>query len=353
MGQTPSALNSPPNGSMDGDDDTCNVGCLPIFLPFLLLQSDGHQSALLELAGEENNGAGGSPSPEEELVLTDVEDNDNNDEEDIICSDNNDYDDPPKKIPDDVLSKIVAVDCGMVSKTKLRRVCIVDGYGNHLLSALVRVDEDDGEKDKSVQSTTKYQSTLVRKLSSFISLPKEQHSRVTSTGDDLDLGVSAQQIREEAYRLIRGKIVVGHSVYGDLAVLGIGQRGNNNSDFEVRDTATYSQFLRKHKRGDGIVESRRLRDLVRERLNRDIQADGEFHTCEEDAIAVLGTYITCAFFHEHIFFLHLILCNIYSPRKTCTNQFGMNGRVVLRQNLPMEIQKKQPLHNKYSQMRLL
>ena len=82
MGQTPSALNSsPPNASMDGDDDTCNVGCLPIFLPFLL-QSDGHQKgALIELAGEENNGDGSPPSPEEELVLTDVEDNDNNDEE--------------------------------------------------------------------------------------------------------------------------------------------------------------------------------------------------------------------------------------------------------------------------------
>ena len=70
--------------------------------------------------------------------------------------------------------------------------------------------------------------------------------------------------------------------------IGPGQRGNNR-DFEVRDTATYNPFLRKHERGDGMVESRRLRDLVRERLHRDIQTDGEFHTCEEDAIAVLGT----------------------------------------------------------------
>ena len=175
-------------------------------------------------------------------------------------------------IPEDVLSKIVAVDCGMifnkdgVNKQELRRVGVVDGYGNPLLSALVRVDPP----------PTGYFSSM---------LPRER--RVNGYGDDFDVGVSATDVREEVSNLLRGKVVVGHAVEGDLTALGLGlgrcsSAERKGRDFEVRDTAWYAPFMR----GNGDFP--KLSELVKERLNRDIQISGQFHCCEEDAVAALG-----------------------------------------------------------------
>lgn len=207
------------------------------------------------------------PDPDPNLVPTDVE------EEEVEGSNG---EEKKAVIPQDALEKIVAVDCGMVMNCDrrdkvrtqaLRRVSVVDGHCQPLYSALVRVDPPP-----------------VGYLSGMI-LPPER--RVNSFGDDFDVGVPASEVREEVSRLLRGKIVVGHSVGGDLAALGLGQRSTSASvgkarGFEVRDTASYAPFMRKN------GEFATLRELVKERLNRDIQLSGQFHCCEEDAVAALG-----------------------------------------------------------------
>lgn len=230
--------------------------------------------------------------PPDDLVLTDVEDEEEEYEEGIYdvnephvgveedappppsILESNDGEESPLTIPDDVLSRIVAVDCGMAQGNELRRVSVVDGYGNPLLSALIRVDDN--------TSSNKYHSSVARYLSNL--LPRK--SRINKCGDDLDIGVPANQVREAASRLLKGKIVVGHSVDGDLAVLGLGKE--KRRDFEVRDTAKYKPFKRRLR--DGTRSYRKLSELVEERLDREIQPDGKFHCCEEDAVAALGEF---------------------------------------------------------------
>jgi len=317
MGQSPSAI-----ASREDDDDEdllCSGGgCLPV--PRFFRRWEGHRRVTVFEDyyvgdGTELTATVEEPPPPEDLVLTDVEDeeegSDDGDEnrrspkgggaiaedgteltttvdepppsEDLILTDVEDgkeENDSSEEttIPEDVLSRIVAVDCGMVlngdkvKKQELRRVSVVNGYGEPLLSALVRVD---------APPSAGYLSSL---------LPQER--RINGYGDDFDVGVPAPEIREEVSCLLRGKIVVGHSVEGDLAVLGLGQCSlamGEGRDFEVRDTATYAPFMRQN-HSQGQRDKRKLRDLVRERLKKEIQPSGQFHCCEEDAIAALDLY---------------------------------------------------------------
>lgn len=160
----------------------------------------------------------------------------------------------------------------------MRRVCVVNGYGHPLLSPLVRVNDD------APPTSSAYYSTVARYLSNL--LPKAR--RINGCGDDLDCGFAPEQVMEEASSLLRGKIVVGHSVGGDLAILGLGRGESGDENFEVRDTATYAPFMRKQAKG--LPRMAKLSDLVRERLKREIQPIGEFHCCEEDAVAALDLY---------------------------------------------------------------
>ena len=323
-------------GNIDGEDNICGSGgCLPLlscFHPFNLNTSEGrhHRTAfelsdqyqcLTVVADDEDD-----ELPPDDLALTDVEDEEDDiineheddttreeeiqeltDEEGVAPPDITDGEEAPEEnptatppsIPQDVLSRIVAVDCGMVlvpgkstssistnnrrSSTQLRRVSIVDGYGSPLLNALVRIEDD----------VDHYYSSAARYISSLLPRPP----RINGCGDNLDLGVSAEQIKKESYQLLKGKIVVGHQVEGDLAILGLGQNSASNKEgsrnireFEVRDTASYKPFTNKRTsfRGGRKIMARKLSDLVRERLDKEIQPQGQFHECEEDAVAALG-----------------------------------------------------------------
>lgn len=307
MGQGPSASRPSEDGSLGGGilagggegdvgarrpsrDDLliCNGGgCLPVprclVVPFL-----SHGGGPFEAAAKDDWEEESLPG----LMLVDADVDERDDDEHDVCDEHAKHDDniigdkqsddddgqedaSPPSIPEGALSKMVAVDCGMAQGSELRRVCVVDGHGCPLLSALVRVDE----KEK------KFHSSLGQFLSGL--LPRAKTRRVNRCGDDLDVGVPASQVMEDASRLLRGKVVVGHDVGGDLAVLGLCRHGN--SDFEVRDTSTYIPFMEEQQTSAGPRSRKaRLRDLVRDKLHRDIQPDGMFHCCEEDAIAALG-----------------------------------------------------------------
>merc|ERR1712238_543961 len=184
---------------------------------------------------------------------------------------------PIKKPPDDDwLSKIVAVDCGMVRVGKarkrgkkkrgkpapnlaLRRVCIVGGKGQILLDETVKV------MPQSISSG--YQTKLAQQVSVQF-LPK-----INGCGDDLNVGVLPEAANKTAAGILKDRIIIGHSVDGDLSVLGL----HNHPRDLLRDTAKYRPFLKNN------GHSQSLDKLVRARLGKSIQRPGEFHTCEEDA----------------------------------------------------------------------
>mmetsp|Transcript_35576 Transcript_35576/g.38540 ORF Transcript_35576/g.38540 Transcript_35576/m.38540 type:complete len:649 (+) Transcript_35576:156-2102(+) len=190
-----------------------------------------------------------------------------------------------KKPPDDDwLSKIVAIDCGMVRVGKarkrgkknrgkpapnlaLRRVCIVGGKGQILLDETVKV------MPQSISSG--YQTKLAQQVSVQF-LPK-----INGCGDDLNVGVLPEAAKKTAAGILKGRIIVGHSVDGDLAVLGL----HNHPRDLLRDTAKYRPFLNNN------GHSQSLDKLVKARLGKSIQRPGEFHTCEEDARGALDLYL--------------------------------------------------------------
>ena len=232
--------------------------------------------------------------------------------------------------PDELLSKIVAIDCGMVDiafdkttttttthtspvakspKTKgskkqkqqkstknnnpnyqrttledtgiaLRRVCIVDGFGNVLLDETVRVPRQQPQRQRRHQPHQNeqelYSTQLGRKL--FHMLP-----RINKCGDELNIGTSPDAVKRQVRKLLQNKIIVGHAVHNDL--LAVDMLGHGDVDPKnIRDTAKYPKFVKKN------GGSYSLRYLVQKYLKRSIQEDGQFHTCQEDAIGALDLY---------------------------------------------------------------
>ena len=175
----------------------------------------------------------------------------------------------PPPVPPQLLSQLVAVDCGLAScmgneRAQLRRVCIVDGTGSPLLNETVKVQPNKYKK---------YQTDLARAVSARL-------PRINECGDELSQGIDCKEVQRRAAALIAGKIVVGHSVAFDLKALGLKQHPPQM----VRDTATYGPFRKPN------GQSEKLSVLVKSRLRRDIQHPGKFHCCLEDARAALDLY---------------------------------------------------------------
>eukprot|EP00980_Cylindrotheca_fusiformis_P019354 scaffold6638_cov127-Cylindrotheca_fusiformis.AAC.38 len=166
---------------------------------------------------------------------------------------------PPK-------SDFVAIDCEMVGVGKrgrlslAARATVIDWYGNVLL------DEHIIPSEQVVDYRTS------------ISGIKEK--------DLQDANITLEDCREKVVKLIANKILVGHSLKNDLKALGI-----QHPWWLIRDTAKYAPFMRE-RREDGVLSPRKLKDLVRERLHREIQVADQPHSPYEDALASLDLYKT-------------------------------------------------------------
>lgn len=96
------------------------------------------------------------------------------------------------------------------------------------------------------------------------------------------------EVREKVQSILRGKILIGHGLENDLKALGLYHPWT-----DIRDTATYSFFMREFR--DPVTQTlslapKKLRDLAWEKLGRQIQMPGAPHSPMEDAVAALDLY---------------------------------------------------------------
>jgi len=159
----------------------------------------------------------------------------------------------------------VALDCEMVGvgqdgKTSaLARVTIIDWDGNIFLDEYVKPD------------------TEVTDYRTFVSGITEEHLVNYAT-------LNLLQCRQIVLEILRNKIIIGHALENDLRALGI-----DHPWYQIRDTAKYDSFM-KVRFNDGVLWPRKLKDLSRERLGREIQVIGKPHSPFEDALAALDLY---------------------------------------------------------------
>lgn len=179
-------------------------------------------------------------------------------------------------LPPEERARYVALDCEMVGvgtggkRSALARASLVafddDGATSVLLDTFVRVP------DRVTDFRTSVSGVRAKDIK-------------RDNPDAMDLA----ECRIRVGRLLRDRVLVGHALKNDLAVLAL-----DHPRRDVRDTARYPPFMRREGNSDGDgsgrLRPRRLKDLAKERLDRDIQRDGEAHSSVEDARAAMDLY---------------------------------------------------------------
>lgn len=160
--------------------------------------------------------------------------------------------------------KYVALDCEMVGigyrgrKSSVARVTIVGWDGNIIFDEFVK------------------QSVPVTDYRTFV-------SGVT----DADMGAATltlAECRTKVASLLEGKILVGHALKNDMKALNL-----SHPWYMTRDTAKYEPFMQ-IRFNDGVLWPRKLKELAKCKLQRDIQINGQPHSSCEDAMAALDLY---------------------------------------------------------------
>ncbi|XP_037303422.1 RNA exonuclease 4-like [Manduca sexta] len=157
------------------------------------------------------------------------------------------------------ITKFLAMDCEMVgigyngSDHMLARVSIVNKFGDCIYDKFVKAREEVKDYRTDVSGVRK---------------------------EDLLNGEEFTVVQKEVSDLLKGKILVGHSLKNDLSVLFLSHPKRN-----IRDTARYKPFKKITK---GSTPS--LKRLAKEILGIDIQ-HGE-HSSVEDARAAMQLYCT-------------------------------------------------------------
>jgi RNA exonuclease 4 len=127
-------------------------------------------------------------------------------------------------------------------------------------------------------------------LDTFVQVQMPAHnygSHIASFDSYPGQTMTLEEVRNIVESTLRGKILIGHGLYGDLAALGL-----THPWCDVRDTATYPPFMRQildPETGKMVLQQRKLRDLAWDFLHRQIQV-GDAHCPVEDAITSLDLY---------------------------------------------------------------
>jgi RNA exonuclease 4 len=161
--------------------------------------------------------------------------------------------------------RYLAMDCEMVGvgvdglRSALARVTLVDWDGEVVYDAFVTPTEE----------VTDYRY--------FVSGITEQ--------DLLQYGLDFATCRQQVAALLTDKILIGHALKNDLAVLQLSHPWH-----AIRDTAKYEPFMKKLDETDHILWPRKLKELTQEKLKREIQPYGTAHCPIQDAVAALQLY---------------------------------------------------------------
>lgn len=162
-------------------------------------------------------------------------------------------------------SRILSLDCEMVgvgksgSRSALARVCLLNWDHDVLFDSYIRVSE----------TVTDYRTYV---------------SGIRAEDINSDQAIELEECRLAVQSIVKGKILVGHALKNDLRALRL-----YHSWQDIRDTAKYEPFM-KTRFDDGVLWPRKLKDLVKEKLNRTIQPDGREHCPIEDSAAALDLY---------------------------------------------------------------
>lgn len=162
-------------------------------------------------------------------------------------------------------SRYVAMDCEMVGvgysghRSVLARVCIINWNGKKLMDAFVKPQEQ----------VTDYRTFV---------------SGITPDRLESEWALDMSECRARVSALLKGKILVGHALKNDLHCLGL-----DHPWYDLRDTAKYEPFM-KIRFDDGILWPRKLKELAKEKLGRDVQMAGVSHSPFEDSKTALDLY---------------------------------------------------------------
>jgi DNA polymerase III epsilon subunit-like protein len=155
----------------------------------------------------------------------------------------------------------LAMDCEMV------------GVGPHHISVLARV------------SIVNFAGEIV--YDSFVKVEEKVTDYRTAVSgirpDDLRNGVPYGKCRSQVRVILAGKLLIGHGLQNDLAVLNL-----RHPAHLIRDTSLYLPYSMQDFGSGIVIRSRSLRDLMREFCGQTIQS-GE-HDSVEDARAAMTLY---------------------------------------------------------------
>ena len=172
---------------------------------------------------------------------------------------------PVVEMTEEEKSRYVAMDCEMVGvgcygqHSALAQVCLINWNGKKLYDVFVRPQE----------AVTDYRTFV---------------SGITEQDLESDKAMDLDECRARVTELLQGKILVGHALKNDLHALGI-----SHPWYDTRDTGKYEPFM-KVRFDDGILWPRKLKELAKEKLGRNVQRPGVPHSPFEDAKIALDLY---------------------------------------------------------------